>query len=78
MERLLYEDLRAYRQYEELPEKFPSNKSNFKALASKFTVKDGSLMRDGLRVLVDDELEAVWEEYHAGPMQTAHWCKNKT
>ncbi len=61
----LYSHLVEFKKVGELPDTFPSTKSNFIALAAKFQVNSiGTLLRDGLIVARADELDSKSYSHH--------------
>ena len=61
-----------------VPQNVPSTIGNFKNRASKFTIQNGKLFRDNLPVLLEEELEAVWEQIHGHSGVNKTWDKIKS
>ena len=76
MDRPLYEKIKLFFVAGTLPDVFPSNKSNFLALAKKFVLNGkGNLLRNGKIVICKDELEDIWNSVHGHSGINISWKK---
>ena len=65
MDAAFYKTLVLFKKTGQLPRVFPSNKSNFLAVARKFTINAiDVLFRDGKIVAQAQDLEDIWESCH--------------
>ena len=74
MEDSLYQNVLAYVAHGELPDDYPSTKSNFLSLCAHYTVNEkGYLCREGKVVVKESDLPRLWSEYHSHTGMNATW-----
>ena len=76
MDAAFYKTLVLFKKTGELPPVYPSTKSNFLALAQKFTINAMDvLFRDGKIVAHDQDLEDIWRSCHQHSGMQVTWEK---
>ena len=77
MQRHLHDSIVLFKLTGTLPITCPSTKSNFRALAAKFAldVNTHVLFRNGKKVLLEENLDEVWQSMHLHAGRDKTWAR---